>query len=262
LERAGHAGTRRVPDDDLSERVGRRRRFRRSSVTSATLVDQSTTIEPAVELRDPTSPSSEVGADLPWRALNLQVPPTGPAANPDHLPTRLRTALANVRRVPTLAPRSDVVVLVVDDDGTADPIVDRLVFDLDIDTDGVLSTDRYTNDEIVFLTERRRLLGLPTMIVARTGPFAIAGDISDRVRPHHVLCCVSAERTAEWTTERSRSVGGADTLAVSGVRHVNTAAGGPWHLLATGIPVAYLDGRRSSPSLWARLAEGTRAARG
>jgi hypothetical protein len=187
-------------------------------------------------------------------------PPVLRRSSDTAVPPRLRTALDNVRRIPCLAPRADVVVMIVDASPFTDRTVRRLAFDLDLESAAVIDlrddAGAVLDGRLLAVVARRRAAGTATLVVVSPdgsgGPGAI-GDLNADLRPNQIVCCADAGATADDIRSLSRAVGGIDVLEVSGIRHRDSTVGGPWHLLGTGIPVASLDGRRTSPALWTKL---------
>jgi hypothetical protein len=169
---------------------------------------------------------------------------------------RLATALDNVRRVPALAPLADVVVMVIDDSPATDRVVARVAFDLDVPPEGIIDL-RVVGDAagLAAVAARRSLARPSVVVVAAPSPFhgeAIV-ELTEDLRPNQVIAVTEASRSTDELATLSRRVGGIDVVSLHGITHAEDGRGGPWHLLATGIPLGWLDGRRTSPALWARL---------
>lgn len=239
--------------DDGTRRGWRRRRA--AADAAATSSGGSPTTAPSPSR--PVPPLPPVDADAVRETTRALVAARGRPARP----ARLTTALDNVRRVPAFAPQPDVVVMVVDDSPGTDRLVARLAFDLDVADRGI-ADHRVDPAATRPLVAERRAAGQPSIVVVPGGSTRPGGDagpgalheLTEDLRPNQIVCCTDAARSADELDALSRAVGGIDAVAVHGITHLKPAVGGPWHLLASGIPISWLDGRRTSPALWARLA--------
>lgn len=75
---------------------------------------------------------------------------------------------------------------------------------------------------------------------------AWARDVLEALDPVTVWGAVTAERKPEDISAWAQAVGGVDALAVSGCDRTASPAA----VLATGLPVATIDGRRATPAAW------------
>lgn len=98
-----------------------------------------------------------------------------------------------------------------------------------------------------------RRCGVPFVVAvcAPPGPWGAtwASEIVAALEPVTTWAAVSAARKPEDVRRWVRSVGGVDALAVAG----SDATASPAAVLATGIPVAALEGRRATPAAWTAL---------
>lgn len=97
----------------------------------------------------------------------------------------------------------------------------------------------------------RRGVPYVVAICAPRGPAgaAWARDMAERLAPVTIWGAVGADRKPEDIVRWAIEVGGVDALAVSGCDTTATPAA----VLATGIPVAAVEGRRATPAAWTAL---------
>jgi hypothetical protein len=88
-------------------------------------------------------------------------------------------------------------------------------------------------------------------VCAPPGPWGAswASEVVAALEPVTTWAAVSAARKPEDVDRWVTSVGGADALAVTGC----DATASPAAVLATGIPVAALEGRRATPAAWTAM---------
>ena len=98
-----------------------------------------------------------------------------------------------------------------------------------------------------------RRCGVPFVVAvcAPPGPWGStwASEMIDALAPVTTWGAVGADRKPEDVAGWVESVGGVDALAVTGC----DATASPAAVLATGLPVAALEGRRATPAAWTAL---------
>lgn len=183
------------------------------------------------------------------------------SATPGSVAQRLLALLEGIPAAPPVIARRGEVVAVVGDGHAAVDAAAVLARELGQSADDVIvaAPDQRGFNPVRDAAEAEaraamwRRCGTPLVVAicATPGPAGAAwvGEMRRALAPVAMWGAVRADRKPEDIAAWVESVGGVDALAVSGCGDTATPAA----VLATGIPVASLEGRRASAAAWTAL---------
>ena len=177
---------------------------------------------------------------------------------PDSIDRRLLGVLEHIDPAPPVIARRGEVVAVIGDRASAIEAAGFLARQLGLCADDVVVAgpdERGFNSLVEPEAARDRVArwrccGTPFVVAISAPPGASgtawARDMRKALAPVATWAAVRAERKPEDIVRWVDAVGGADALAVSGCDDTATPAA----VLAAGIPIGSVEGRRSSPAAW------------